>query len=188
MIALFYARCTKTVEGLIKGNRYLVSEVNGNSFTLENIQGSFDQSFFEVENAYFSIGKALPEIDKPLKNIVRFNGSNWEKIIETSPVEEIALLNENTFLVFSNHGSYVYQIPNKQIKLSPLFTYLLPFTLAIGKDIPNEGVALSKIVYLDKDNSWKSLENTVELTSCGMLSKNSYLIISGNNMCMYVLK
>ena len=188
MIAVFNARCKSNEVGLIKGMRYKVSEVNGNFIQIEDVEGNFDISLFEIEKVYFSHGKTLPEVGKPLTNIVRFNGNAWEKILETSLVEEIVLLNDHTFLIQTNHSLYVYQLPNKKIKLTYLISKLPLAYLAIGKILPKEGSPLSEILFLDKDNSWKSTDVTDMVKAVAMLSKNNYLVITATTQYMYIVK
>ena len=186
MIAVFSARCTSNEAGLIKGKRYEVTEVNGNFIKLEGLESNYDISMFEIEKAYFAFGKVLPEVSKPLTNIVRFTGNAWEKILETSLVEEIALLNEHTFLIKTNHSLYVYQLPGK-INLIPLKSELLPTYLAVCKKRP-ESNSIDAFMTLGSDNAWVAHEAIGNVDAIAMLSEKHYLVITKNAQYMLFVK
>lgn len=84
------------------------------NYTLKGVKGEFNSVWFdEIEiPVVMALSKKQPELGKPLKNFLIFNKDAVRQVLQTTPIQNIEIVERNVFKVLTQNTIYIVQVVN----------------------------------------------------------------------------
>ena len=110
-----YKGCTSP-SLLVVGKIYEVNEEIDlgyqTNYILKEVDGEFNSVWFKKVElpVAMALAKEMPNLGKPMKNLLRFTKNEVRQILQTTPVRNIEKIERNVFKVLTQNTIYIIQV------------------------------------------------------------------------------
>ena len=82
------------------------------NYILKEVDGEFNSVWFKKIElpVAMALAKEMPNLGKPMKNLLRFNKNEVRQILQTTPVRNIEKIERNVFKVLTQNTIYIIQV------------------------------------------------------------------------------